>query len=177
MARRGIAIPVLYAPQARLGLDSRITIWTATTGFTFRPADLEQGPILIPEHGVFVTKAGTGQTARQFARELAARKLKSIRQMTREHREAASLDEALQEVRLWTCPTGTVAPPFPQVEDPPMQVQLPDARWTDGLACGLIPVERQDTCGEDWRLKWAGSPMKWNSSACTPRRTRSTSIF
>jgi len=128
--RRGIAIPVLYAPQARRGLDSRITIWTATTGFTFRLADLEQGPILIPEHGIFVTKAGTGQTARQFARDLAARKLKSIRQMTREHREAASLDEALQEVRLWTCPTGTVAVPFLQVEDPPMQVQLPDERWT-----------------------------------------------
>jgi len=128
--RRGLAIPVLYAPQARLGLDSRITIWTPTTGFTFRPADLEQGPIIIPEHGLFVTKAGTGQTARPFARELAARKLKSIRQMTREHREAASLDEALQEVRLWACPTGTVALPFPQVEDPPMQVQLPDERWT-----------------------------------------------
>jgi len=128
--RRGLAIPVLYAPQARLGLDSRITIWTATTGCTVRLADLEQGPMFIPEHGLFVTKAGPGPTARQFARELAARKLKRLRQMTREHREAASLDEALQEVRLWTCPAGTVAAPFQPVEDPPMHVQLPDERWT-----------------------------------------------
>jgi hypothetical protein len=144
-ARRGIVVPLLYGPQARPGLDSRITIWTTTTGFTFRPCDLEHGPILIrlpsfvcpnssaliPEHGIFVTKAGTGQTARQFALELAAQNLKSIRQMTHEHREAASWDEVMREVRLWTCPAGTVAPPFPQVEDPPMHVQLPDARWTD----------------------------------------------
>ena len=51
--------------------------------------------------------------------------------MTREHREAASWEEVMQEVRLWTCPAGTAVPPFPQVEDPPMQVQLPDPRWTD----------------------------------------------
>jgi len=129
-ARRGVVVPLLYAPQARPGLDSRITVWTGTTGFTFRPSDLDSGPILILDQGVFVTKAGSGHTARQFVQELAARNLKSIRQMTREHREAASWDEILQEVRLWTCPTGTVTPPFPPVADPPMRVELPDARWT-----------------------------------------------
>jgi hypothetical protein len=128
--RRGIVVPLLYAPQARPGLDSRVTVWTATNGFTFRPVDLEKESILIPELGMFVTKADTGQTARQFARDLVAKHLKSIRQMTREHREPASLDEALREVRLRTCPTGTVAVPFSPVEDPPMQVQLPDDRWT-----------------------------------------------
>jgi len=130
-ARRGIVVPLLYAPQACPGLDSRIIIWTKTTGFTVRPAELDNGPILIPEHGIFVTKAGSGQTARRFAAELAAKSLKSVRQLTREHREAASWDQLMQEVRLWTCPTGTIAAPFPPVEDPPMQVQLPDARWTD----------------------------------------------
>jgi len=129
--RRGITVPVLYAAGSRLGLDSRLTVWTKTTGFTFRVSDLDNGPILIPEHGVFVTKAGSGQTARQFAGELAARNLKSIRQMTREHKEAASWDELMREVRLWTCPAGTAVPPFPQVEEPPMQVQLSDDRWTD----------------------------------------------
>ena len=124
-------MPLLYAPKSRPGLDSRVTVWSQTTGFTFRVSDLDNGPILIPEQGVFVTKVGSGQTARQFAKELAAKKLKSIRQMTREHREAASWEELMQEVRLWTCPKGTALPPFPQVEDPPMQVQLPDARWTD----------------------------------------------
>ena len=37
----------------------------------------------------------------------------------------------MREVRLWPCPHGTELPPFPKVPDPPMQVQLPDARWTD----------------------------------------------
>ena len=27
-ARRGVAVPVVYAPSSRLGLDSRITVWT-----------------------------------------------------------------------------------------------------------------------------------------------------
>jgi hypothetical protein len=130
-ARRGIVVPALYAPDSRPGLDSRITVWTKTTGFTVRLRDLDDGPILIPEHGIFVTKVGGGKTARQFAEELAAKNLRSIRQMTREHREAASWEEVMGEVRLWTCPAGTALAPFPKVEDPPMQVQLPDARWTD----------------------------------------------
>ncbi len=130
-ARRGIVLPLLYAPSSRLGLDSRITVWSKSGGFTFRVSDLEKGSILIPEQGVFVTRVGSGQTAQTFTKELAAKKLKSVRQMTREHREASSWDELMQEVRLWTCPTGTAVPPFPKVEDPVMQVQLPDERWTD----------------------------------------------
>jgi hypothetical protein len=130
-ARRGIVVPLLYAPTSRLGLDSRVTVWTKTTGFTFRVSDLDKGPILIPAQGVFVTTAGSGQTARQFVKELAAKNLKSIGQMTREHREAASWKELMQEVRLWTCPAGTVLSPYPKVPEPAMQVQLPDPGWTD----------------------------------------------
>ncbi len=129
--RRGIVAPLLYAPNSRPGLDSRVAVWTKTAGFTFRVADLENGPILIPAHGVFVTKAGSGKTARQFAAELAARNLKGICQMTREHREAASWEEVMREVRLSTCPAGTPLPPLPNVEDPPVQVQVPDAGWTN----------------------------------------------
>jgi len=128
--RRGIVVPLLYASGQRPGLDSRITVWTKGDGFTFRVGDLENGPILIPERGFFVTKAGSGQTGRQFAADLASRNLKSIRQMTREHREVSSWKEMMQEVRLWTCPEGTVPAPFPEVEDPPMEVELPDADWT-----------------------------------------------
>jgi hypothetical protein len=128
--RRGVVVPVLYAPGSRLGLDSRLTVWTKTGGFTFRVSDLDGGSILIPAAGVFITKAGSGETAREFAKQLAAKNLKSIRQMTREHREAASWKEVMQEVRLWTCPAGTVAKPFPKVPDPAMQVELPDADWT-----------------------------------------------
>lgn len=130
-SRRGVVIPLLYAPDSCPGLDSRITVWNKKSGFTFRISDLDKGPIYIPEQGVFISKAGSGQNARQFTRELAAKNLKSIRQMTREHREASSWDELMQEVRLWTCPDGTAVPPFPKTAEPPMQVQLPDQRWTD----------------------------------------------
>ena len=130
-SRRGIVIPVLYAPNSRPGLDSRVTVWTGKSGFTFRISDLENNSILIPEHGVFVAKADSGQNARRFAGELAAKNLKSVRQMTREHREAASWEELMHEARLWTCPEGTALAPFPQVENPVMDVQLPDTGWTD----------------------------------------------
>ncbi len=130
-ARRGIVVPVLYAPTTPPGLDSRLTVWTKGSGVTFRVRDLENGPILAPAQGLFVTRAGNGQTARKFAEETAAKNLRSIRRLAREHREAASWKELIQEVRLWTCPDGTVASPFPPVEDPVMQVQLPDQGWTD----------------------------------------------
>jgi hypothetical protein len=130
-ARRGIAIPLLCTSGEDLALDTRVTVWNGTNGFTFRPRELENGPLLIPEQGVFVTKAGSGKTARQFAADLAARKLKSVRQMTREHREAASWDELMQELRIWTCAEGTTVPPFPQVREPAMQVRVPDPRWTE----------------------------------------------
>ena len=100
-ARRGIVVPLLYAPNSRPGLDSRITVWSGKTGFTFRISDLDNGPVYMPEHGVFVTKAGSGQTARQFTRQLAARNLEGLCQMAREHPEAASWDELMREARLW----------------------------------------------------------------------------
>jgi hypothetical protein len=154
--RRGIVLPLVYVPGDRRvldtpavtrsvlfdttapgpevpdpTLDSRVTLRTKTGGVTFRPVDVENGPVLIPEHGLFIVKAGSRTNARQFTEELAAKKLKSIRQLTREHREVASWDELLREVRLWRCPEGTAFPPFPEVPDPPMQVQLSDARWTE----------------------------------------------
>ncbi|MHB0997634.1 MAG: hypothetical protein ACYC27_00190 [Armatimonadota bacterium] len=145
--RRGIMVPILYAPDIRPGLDSRITIWSKTASFTFSIKDLDKGPILIPEHGIFITKAGSGQTARRFAKELEAKNLKSIRQMTREHREASSWDELMQEVRLWTCPEGTTVPPFPKVKDPAMKVELPDARWTDAWRAASFQLQGEHMWG------------------------------
>ncbi len=129
-----------YVPSSSPTLDSHVTVWTKSGGFTFRPIDLEKEPILIPEHGIFVTKAGSGKTARQFTAELAAKKLKSVRQMVREHPEAASWDEVMHEVRLWRCPPETPIPPFPEVPDPVVQVQVPDPRWTDAwrTACDQL---------------------------------------
>ncbi len=145
--RRGIVLPVLYAPGSRPGLDSRITVWTKTKGFTFRISDLDKGSILMPEHGVFVTKAGSGQTARQYAAALAAKNLKSIRQMTRERRETASWDEVMREVRVWTCPEGTVLKPFPEVGAPAMEVQVPDPGWTSAWRAGSFQLKGKNMWG------------------------------
>lgn len=41
--RRGIVVPMLYAPDSRSALDTRVTLWTKAAGFTFRPRDLENG--------------------------------------------------------------------------------------------------------------------------------------
>jgi len=130
-SRHGIVVPLVYAPDSRLGLDSRITIWTKKTGITISLRDLENGPILIPEQGVFVAKAGCGTSAKEFAAALAAKNHKNVRQQVREHREAASWEDALREVRLWRCPAGTTVPPFPPTPEPAMQIQLSDQRWVD----------------------------------------------
>jgi hypothetical protein len=142
-----VVVPLLYAPDARPALDSRITVWTKDGGFTFRPLDVEKGPMLIPARGVFVTKAGKGETARQFVRDLAARKLKSICQMTREHREAASWDELMHEVRLWICPAGTAIPPFPGIEDPATQVHLSDPGWTHAWRAAMLQLKGKHLWG------------------------------
>jgi len=145
--RRGIFVPLLLAPDSPPGLDSRVTVWTKTGGFTFRVSDLEKGSILMPVSGVFVTKARGGQTARQFAKDLAAKNLKGIRQMIHEHPEAASWKEVMDEVRLWTCPVGTVLSPFPKVETPPMRVQLPDPGWTAAWRSASVQLKGRHMWG------------------------------
>ena len=124
--RRGIAMPLLYIrpadefvrnmPKFPYGhpRDTRITVWTKSGSFTFLVRDLEKGPILAPEYGFFVTKAGSGKNAREFAAELAASNAKSIREMTREHREA-TWDEAMREIKLPLLPPGTPLPPYKQM--------------------------------------------------------------
>ena len=56
--------------------------------------------------------------------------------MTREHREA-SWEEAMRELKLPLMPPGTTLPPYKQVEDPPMQVEVPEARWQDAWRMGV----------------------------------------
>ena len=150
--RRGIAMPVLYIqpadefvrkmPKFPYGhpLDTRMTVWTKSGSFTFLVRDLDKGPILAPEYGFFVTKAGSGKNARQFAAELAASNAKSIREMTREHPEA-TWEEAMREIQLPMLPPNTPLPPYQQVEDPPMQVEVPEKRWTDAWRMGASQLK------------------------------------
>jgi hypothetical protein len=145
--RRGIVLPVLCIrpadefvrglPKFPYGhpLDTRMTVWTKSGSFTFLTRDLEKGPILAPEYGFFVAKAGSGKNARAFAAELAAANVKSIREMTREHREA-KWEEALREIKLPMLPPNTPLPPYEKVADPPMQVLLSEKRWQDAWRMG-----------------------------------------
>jgi len=82
VGRRGIVLPLAYLPGDRRVLetpavtasilfdttgpgpavpdpvlDSRVTLWTKEGGVTFRPIDVEKGPVLIPERGIFVCRA------------------------------------------------------------------------------------------------------------------------
>jgi hypothetical protein len=151
-ARRGVAMPVLYIqpadefvrkmPKFPYGhpLDTRMTVRTKSGSFTFLVRDLDKGPILAPEYGFFVTKAGSGKNAREFAAELTAAHAKSIREMTREHGEA-TWEEAMREIQLPMLPPGTALPPYQQVENPPMQVEVPEKRWTDAWRMGTSQLK------------------------------------
>jgi hypothetical protein len=151
-SRRGIAMPVLYVQPADEFIrnlptypyghprDTRITVWTKSGSFTFLVRDLDKGPILAPEYGFFVAKAGSGKNARAFAAELAASNAKSIREMTRDHREA-KWEEALREIKLPMLPRGTALPQYKQVEDPPMLVELSEKRWADAWRMGASQLK------------------------------------
>ena len=150
--RRGIAVPLLYIRPADEFIrnmptypyghprDSRITVWTKSGSFTFLVRDLEKGPILAPEFGFFVSKAGSGTNAREFAAQLAAANAKSIREMTREHPEA-TWEEAMREIKLPLLPPNATLPPYEQVADPPMQVSLSEKRWQDAWRMGASQLK------------------------------------
>ncbi len=152
-SRRGIAFSVLcirptVEPVGNMPKfpyshprDTRITAWTKSGNFTFLARDLDKGPILAPEYGFFVTKAGSGKAALDFAAELAAANVKSIREMTREHQEA-TWEEAMREIKLPLLPPATTLPAYKQVEDPPMQVEVPETRWQDAWRMGVSNLRK-----------------------------------
>jgi hypothetical protein len=130
--RRGIVLPVLYFPgYGRAStLSSKITIWSKAGNFTFLPEDVNQGPVLVPEHGVCVLKAGSGKTAGQWAADLAAKNVKSVRQIVREHPEP-SWEGVMQAKIMSHQPAGATLPPYRQVAPSSVSVEVPEQRWTD----------------------------------------------
>ena len=135
-----------------------MTVWTKSGSFTFLARDLEKGPILAPEFGFFVTKANSGKTGRGYAAELSAAKVKSIREMTREHREA-TWDDAMREISLPMLPPATALPPYRQTEEPAMQVQLPESRWQDAWRMGSSHLRQGELTYMDLALE-APRPMR-----------------
>ena len=132
--------------------DTRITIWTKAGSFTFLAKDLDYGPILAPEYGFFVSKSGSGKSAREFLAELAAANVKGIRERTREHREA-TWEEAMQELKLPLLPPGTTLPPFKHAPNPPMQVWLPESPWQDAWRVGASQLQKGELSYMDLALE------------------------
>jgi len=127
----GVVVTLLWAPDARPGFDSRLTLRLQPEAVTFAVRDLQSGPILLPRHGLYIAWAEETRTAAQFAAELAARGAASVRQRVAAHPEPASLAQLLAEVRLWTCSPGARLTPFPAVPESPMTVELADRGWTE----------------------------------------------
>ena len=162
-ARRGISLSLLYIePAAELvkGLpkypyghprDTRITLWTKAGNMTFLLKSLRDGPIYAPEYGFYVSRPG-GPKAGDFAAKLAAAGVKSVREMTRAHREA-TWDEAMRQIALPLLPAGTTLPPYRRVPDPPMQVELPESRWTDAWRMGVSHLQTGELTYMDLALE------------------------
>ena len=155
-SRRGIVVSFLYASNTVNGslsgdkecpaLGSRLTVWTKGGSFTLLVEDLQRGPLLVPECGMYVAEISNGKTARQFTDELAKKNLKTITQIAREHREVASWEELMREMNV--VGAGEELPPLNTVDVPPMQmqVQVTDAYWTDAWRKSqrYLPVPRYE---------------------------------
>jgi hypothetical protein len=167
--RRGIvvslacsAMPSGLGPKGadtkRLGLRTDQTVVTVSTvsgSFSFLVDDLKTGPILAPEYGFFVSKAGDGKTARAYAEEIEKKNVKSIRQLTRESGLETTWEQTVRV--LSKMKSGDPLPPYENVpEEPPMQIDLPDKRLADMWRAGA------------WRLKSRCEPVK-NSKMMVPK--------
>jgi hypothetical protein len=127
---RGIKLTVL---QTAGEVNSRtiVTLWTTAGNVSFAPRDLESGPILIPSVGAFITTAESGITAEQFQSELAAKRLRTVRQQARAEPEVSWLS-AMKRYH-----DSAALPDFPKPPyEPAMQIDVPEkqfvAQWRLG---------------------------------------------
>ena len=179
-ARRGVKVSLLYlgtskwrkvypfTTQADDVARTIITVWTKSGDFSFLAGDLENGPILAPEHGFFVRRtsalspspvmpaqppielASQAASAQEFIKELQSRKLSTIRQRIRAHEEQ-TWEGAVTAMR------GTKLPPHPTPpagSEPKMQVQVPcprlTAQWNLGAWHLVRHCQKHPTNGRLW---------------------------
>ena len=48
----------------------------------------------------------------------------------------------MREIKLPLLPPGTTLPPYKHVADPPMQVEVPEARWQDAWRMGVSKLRK-----------------------------------
>lgn len=115
-----------------------VTVRMAGGSFSFAPKDLDSGePIFVPSLGFFVSKSGSGQTAEQYAKQLASKKLLTIRQRVRGMPEQ-SIEHALAD-------QYTIKrPAYPQPpEEPPMKIDIPDQSAMNAWRLAYWHVKRR----------------------------------
>lgn len=139
-AARRATFTCVYTDVSRFGLDSRITIVTDAAqglGATVLLRDLAQGPICVPEAGLFFTPDDQPMTAAEYIDARKNEGAKTIREKVSAHPEAHDWDELMRMVRLWRCPDGTELPPFPEAPKPAAGLHVPDKRFETmyELAC------------------------------------------
>ncbi len=131
-AQRRARITCLYSEESRFGTDSRFTCITDEAngmGATVLLRELKNGPVCVPEAGLFFCPADRPMTAADYIAQQKATEQKSVRELVREHEEATDWEELLHNMRLWQCPDGTPVPPFPKASTPPVVFHVPDKRW------------------------------------------------
>lgn len=130
-ARRGLVVELQYVTAP---VESRtiLTLWTGAGDVSFALPDLERGPILVPSLGFFMTKAGSGITARQYQAQLAAKGAQTVRQQVRQHAEY-DLPTAVKAFN----PSHSTLPEFPVPPySAPLQIDVPEPLVNDQWRLG-----------------------------------------
>ena len=146
-----LAAAPVWPGQAKMEDVNRtiVTVRTQAGSFSFMPADLAVGPILAPEYGFFVAKAGEPITAAAFRKRLEAQGGRTLRQQIRERAEQ-SWDGAMRAAHAHI--KGEF-PPYPQPKvAAPMAVDVPTAHLAAAWKVGAGNMFRG--AAKDARGKW-----------------------
>ena len=127
--RRGIRLAVHLPTDPS---QAMISLWTSAGNCGVRMADLDQGPILVPSLGLYITRPGS-VPVQKFKSDLAARKLTTVRQLANESPEESYMSAM---TRIFG-ENASKLPDFPQPPyEPVMQIDVPEkqlvAQWRLG---------------------------------------------
>lgn len=133
--RRGIRLAAhLLTDQSQ----AMISLWTSAGNCGVRMADLDQGPILVPSLGLYITKPGS-VPVRKFKSDLAAKKLTTVRQLANESPEESYMSAMTRVFG----ENARKLPDFPQPPyEPVMQIDVPEKQWVAQWRLGAWHLQR-----------------------------------
>ena len=155
--RRGIRAE-MYAPKETVARAGQMTVSIVLESgiVSFLTADLDRGPIYIPNAGVFVAEAGKGQTAAQSREQLAKEGRKTIRQRVNENSYEQSLRGAMGV--FWDLDK---LPSFPERPmESPMRIDVPERELVSQWRLGAWHLTRHSVEHNDRMTKIAIWPNK-----------------